>query len=549
MVFAMICHLIMGVSRRDGDFIMGWISLLVTCLYEGMPGALSVPFKIPVTMDTVLGHFAMDGRFTTYAACPRCHATYAPLGDSDAYPSRCTHKADPTRAESICDEALLDGTGRPLRTFLHYSFRDYLAGLLSDRATEQAMDDACEAASHVRDSVRGPFGADFLRQFRGPDGKLFCGRGRFLFSLCVDFFNVEGMNIRGAKTSCGIIALANLNLPLEIRYDPENLYLAGIVPGPKEPSLTDLNHYLRPVVDDLLAAWEDGLFFNRTALFPDGRLILCAIANVVCDLPAARKTAALSPSTSKIFCNVCNCWHTSGDDSIPWRQLRGRTDPDNWALRDVEEMRVLAYRWRSASAEERAKIFEKHGIRWSELWRLPYWDPTRQLVIDSMHCLFEGLASYHFLECLHLSETDVKAATPWHPAFDWPFELPDPEDEDSAPAADPEGDIEMSAHDDALPFARTAAPSGWAVKDVKEIERIHKLLRTPLVDDEMAGDNEVTEDALLGKLTKKKRKCLDFVLADVKAAVQKRPSDQRAHIFNADVAYSLVQWVSRCSSL
>jgi hypothetical protein len=35
---------------------------------------------------------------------------------------------------------------------------------------------------------------------------------------------------------------------------------------------------------------------------------------------------------------------------------------------------------------DREKIFTKYGTRWSELWRLPYWDPSRQLVVDAMSC-------------------------------------------------------------------------------------------------------------------------------------------------------------------
>ncbi|KAG2067677.1 hypothetical protein BDR04DRAFT_1026634 [Suillus decipiens] len=58
------------------------------------------------------------------------------------------------------------------------------------------------------------------------------------------FSNPEGLNICRASTSCRIISMACLNLPLDIRYKPENMYLAGIIPGPKQPSLENLNHYI-----------------------------------------------------------------------------------------------------------------------------------------------------------------------------------------------------------------------------------------------------------------------------------------------------------------
>ena len=75
-----------------------------------------------------------------------------------------------------------------------------------------------------------------------------------IFALHVDFFNVNGMRICGASSSCGTITLSCVSLPDSLRHKPENLYLAGIIPGPNEPLLTELNHYIRPLVDDLVAA-------------------------------------------------------------------------------------------------------------------------------------------------------------------------------------------------------------------------------------------------------------------------------------------------------
>ena len=60
----------------------------------------------------------------------------------------------------------------------------------------------------------------FLCSFQGPDGRLFVDRGhesRIPLSLNVDSFNVQGLRIRGAKTSCTIISMACLSLPFSIR--------------------------------------------------------------------------------------------------------------------------------------------------------------------------------------------------------------------------------------------------------------------------------------------------------------------------------------------
>ena len=119
---------------------------------------------------------------------------------------------------------------------------------------DKSCDNLVESMKQPAPSFMGNvFEAEFLRTSEGPKlGTLFVDRqggGGYAFSLNVDFFALEGMRIRGATTSAGIISLACLNLPLDVRYKPENMYLS-IIPGPKEPHLTEVNHYIRPLMDD-----------------------------------------------------------------------------------------------------------------------------------------------------------------------------------------------------------------------------------------------------------------------------------------------------------
>jgi hypothetical protein len=56
----------------------------------------------------------------------------------------------------------------------------------------------------------------------------------------------------------------------------------------------------------------------------------------------------------------------------------------------------MANDWKEApSKTERTRIFKETGVRWSELLRLPYWDPTRFIVVDAMHNIFLNLVKYH----------------------------------------------------------------------------------------------------------------------------------------------------------
>lgn len=69
------------------------------------------------------------------------------------------------------------------------------------------------------------------------------------------------MNIR--KTHIGLIYV--------LRYQPRNLLLTGIVPGPKEPTADELQHALRIITDEKERLYRDG-FVVPTPRFPQGML-------------------------------------------------------------------------------------------------------------------------------------------------------------------------------------------------------------------------------------------------------------------------------------
>jgi hypothetical protein len=71
------------------------------------------------------------------------------------------------------------------------------------------------------------------------------------------------------------------------------------------------------------------------------------------------------------------------------------------------------------SRAERARIFNRTGVRWSVLLDLPYWDPTKCVVVDAMHNLFLNLVKHHCREILQIDlvgdvkdEESVPVATP-----------------------------------------------------------------------------------------------------------------------------------------
>jgi len=167
------------------------------------------------------------------------------------------------------------------------------------------------------------------------------------------------------------------------------MFLAGVILGPKEPPLTTLNHYLTPLVNEFIDFWNPGVWFSRTFNRPEGRLVLAALVLVVCYLLAARKAAGFASCKHEHFCSVCHCTRS--------QHGYNNTNYHAWKRRTNAEHREAAQKYHDAiSDKEQSSQFERTGLRWSELLRLPYFDIARCVIVDSMHNLFLGLIKEHF---------------------------------------------------------------------------------------------------------------------------------------------------------
>ncbi|CAB4439110.1 unnamed protein product [Rhizophagus irregularis] len=63
--------------------------------------------------------------------------------------------------------------------------------------------------------------------------------------------------------------------------------------------------------------------------------------------------------------------------------------------RDLEDFRQNAIAWRNCKTkDERNQHVSNNLVRWTELLRLPYFNPIRHCVVDPMHNLFLGIASW-----------------------------------------------------------------------------------------------------------------------------------------------------------
>ena len=68
--------------------------------------------------------------------------------------------------------------------------------------------------------------------------------------------------------------------------------------------------------------------------------------------------------------------------------------------RDADEIRNNAYIWKECNTEDaRKNHVSETFVRWSEIYRLLYFNPTKFLIVDPMHCLFLGIAKWIVTDC------------------------------------------------------------------------------------------------------------------------------------------------------
>ncbi|MBW0474120.1 hypothetical protein O181_013835 [Austropuccinia psidii MF-1] len=192
--------------------------------------------------------------------------------------------------------------------------------------------------------------------------------GSLAFSMYVDWFNAHGKSTQLARI--GPMILICLNLPPSEILNPENVYVAGIIPGPKEPTALQLNYLLMPLIKELKELWQ-GYHFSPTSTGPSGIH----------------------------FCNFCTI-HKAQIEEI---------DPQFHYTHSYQNHKSTIAKWLWASPQQRQAVFPEYGVQYSLFEDLPYWDATRMVNLDIIHNLILGILKDHeaFKLCIPESESKV----------------------------------------------------------------------------------------------------------------------------------------------
>ena len=114
---------------------------------------------------------------------------------------------------------------------------------------------------------------------------------------------------------------------------------------------------------------------------------------VACDIPASRKVCGFVGHQALQGCS--KCLKAFPTENFGEKADYSGYDRDNWKPRDREShhKQALAHR-DSNTATLRDSIEREHGVRYSLLLELPYFDPVKMCGVDPMHNLLLGTAKH-----------------------------------------------------------------------------------------------------------------------------------------------------------
>lgn len=195
--------------------------------------------------------------------------------------------------------------------------------------------------------------------------------------------------------SVGAIYATILNLPRNIRNKTENVMLIGVIPGPHEPS-KNVDSFIEPLVEELKRLWLGE--HMKVHGFSEEKLVRCALIGVACDLPAGRKLCGFLSFNARLGCT--RCWKEF-PGSVGYQDFSG-FDREKWKHRELSQHRQTVDKLLQCKTKCQVSELESStGFRVTALLKLPYFNPSRMLVIDPMHNLFLGTAK-HFIKSVWL---------------------------------------------------------------------------------------------------------------------------------------------------
>ncbi len=372
--------------------------LAFACL---VPGSIYAAFRY-VGLDEVINDF------DRYVPCTHCNKLYE-LRDcfttdrhGNNVPIKCNGAIYKRRREykGKCGADLLkpvitsggNSVLVPIKVFARKSITEQIEGMFSRCGYEDLCNrwrDQDPLPDFYSDVYHGKIWSEVQRKH-----KFFKSRYDVALKINTDFFQPH----KHRNQSIGVIYMTILNLPREIRYDLQNVILAGVIPsmdwtdekGKFHVEPKSLDPFMKPIVDELNSLYKGVKM--ATDSFKKGVTLRAMVIMAACDGPAARKLLGFLAHSALKGCVKC-LKHFPGKVGEKYYGGFNDTAPK----RTGYSHRLHCSEIMNAKNDtEQGKLETKYGCRPSEMLRLQYFDPIRMNVIDPMHCLFLRLAKTFF---------------------------------------------------------------------------------------------------------------------------------------------------------
>lgn len=397
MVFISRLRILYSLSDVACNFILKFLSTLLAIFNKAIsPGNLIVA-KVPSSIYMMRQMLGGIKEFTQFVVCHKCHHIYEleNCKDRNGLSKRCLFVLYPNhpqrRMRESCDTLLLKtvelSSGKkilyPYLTYCYLSIETSLQSLLQRPSFVMNCNKwkTREATPGVLQDV---YDGRLWKEFEVYNDEPFLSKPHnFAFTINLDWFQP----FKHSTYSIGAVYMTVMNLPRELRNKQENILLVGLLPGPSEPS--KINSYLNPLVNELNEFWQgkELKIYNESGK----KMVRCALLCASCDLLAGRKLCGFLSYTAHHGCSCCKKIFMGSTGGMDYSGF----DRDTWLMRNATEHRHIASEILSCTTKSAITTIESEsGYRYTELLRLPYFDPSRMLAIDPMHNLFLGTGKH-----------------------------------------------------------------------------------------------------------------------------------------------------------
>ncbi|CAG8541797.1 14533_t:CDS:2 [Cetraspora pellucida] len=239
--------------------------------------------------------------FTKFFVCPNCHKLFwTQEYITEFCQSNCTCGAELKKPVRTPKGKTLY---KPIKIYSYHSIILHLKKILLLPEIEEALESCYKRSLQPNDLLSDVYDGRVWHTFKDNDETAFfvgnLAEGRLGFFLNIDWFNPY----KHSPISVGAIYLTILNFPRHMRYQTKNVFLVDLIPGPHEPSVTEIHKYIEPIAYELDKLWSRVTI--KTTKYPNGRLFHGALILIACDTPAARKISGFAGHSSKHGCYRC----------------------------------------------------------------------------------------------------------------------------------------------------------------------------------------------------------------------------------------------------